>query len=273
MKLRIITAVIGITLLVIVLVLPPIALMIALSAICGLAMAEMLGTSNKEVDKTLLAASVLYSAATPFFVLWDNLLPASIITLTYLLLTICIQICRHSSLAIEQTGFSFFMSLIFPISFSCLAYIRVFSERDGLFLVLLAIVIPWMCDMGAYFVGTFFGKHKLCPNISPKKTVEGLVGGMVVSLISALAVSLVYRNFFLKDEGSVQIWPVVIFTLICAPLSVLGDLFASLIKRQRNVKDFGHIMPGHGGIMDRFDSFLLAVPFFYIILHFVDIII
>ena len=96
---------------------------------------------------------------------------------------------------------------------------------------------------------------------------------MVVSLISALAVSLVYRNFFLKDEGSVQIWPVVIFTLICAPLSVLGDLFASLIKRQRNVKDFGHIMPGHGGIMDRFDSFLLAVPFFYIILHFVDIII
>ena len=143
MKLRIITAVIGITLLVIVLVLPPIALMIALSAICGLAMRNARHQTRKLIKPC--GASVLYSAATPFFVLWDNPLPASIITLTYLLLTICIQIYRHSSLAIEQTAFVF-MSLIpdivfLPCLYPCLQRARRSFLSCGL-------LIPWMCDMG-----------------------------------------------------------------------------------------------------------------------------
>ena len=272
MKSRIITGIIGIVLLIIILILPPIALFIALSAACALAMFELLSTTHATLDRGMLIVSISYSALMPFFIYFESLLPASIITLLYLIIMICLQIYRHNLYSIEQTSFVLLMSLIFPISFSSVAYLRVFNNRDGLFYVLLAIIIPWMSDIGAYFVGTLFGKHKLCPTISPKKTIEGLIGGIIVSVISAVIVGLIYKYFFLKDIATVVMWQVVLLALVCAPLSVIGDLFASMIKRQYHIKDFGNIMPGHGGIMDRFDSFLLVVPFIYLIVHYLPLV-
>ena len=273
MKSRIITGIIGSALLLVVLVMPPIALTIAMSAICAMAMYELLVATHFSLHRSILMTSIAFSACTPFFSLFNSYLPAMITIFVYLLIMVCIQIFRHKSQRIEHTSFAFFMSLIFPIAFSCISYLRAFSLRDGLFYVLIAIIMPWMCDMGAYFIGTFFGRHKLCPTISPKKTIEGLIGGIIISVLSAVAAGLIFQYLFLKGTATVMIWQLALVAIFCAPLSVFGDLFASLIKRQCHVKDFGNIMPGHGGVMDRFDSLLLVVPFLYILVHYLPLVV
>ena len=118
-----------------------------------------------------------------------------------------------------------------------------------------------LADSGAYFAGTFFGKTKLCPEISPKKTVEGLIGGVISNGILMLIISLFYQ-FVLKGEP-IHYLGVLIAGMLAALIGLVGDLTASVIKRQTGIKDYGNIMPGHGGIMDRFDSVLLVAPFMY----------
>lgn len=274
MKSRIITGVIGVALVfVVLLLLPPIALNIAMAVICAIAMFELLSTTHHVRHRGLLAASIIFSACTPFFMLGENRLPAFLLLLAYVAVLVFLQILYHQTLKVEQTGFAFFMSVTFPVAFSCLAYLRGFSERDGVFYVFLGIIMPWMCDMGAYFIGTFFGKYKLCPNISPKKTVEGLIGGIVVSVGSSVLAAWLYQVLWLNSRGgTVSLWQIALLSLLCAPLSVMGDLFASIIKRQCQVKDFGHVMPGHGGIMDRFDSLILVVPLLFILVHYIPLI-
>ena len=129
---------------------------------------------------------------------------------------------------------------------------------------MLALIIAWLADSGAYFVGTFLGKHKLCPRISPKKTVEGLIGGIACSVLFSLFAGWVYQTAVLGDTAHVSYRTILAVSLIGAPLSVVGDLFASLIKRRCNVKDFGNLFPGHGGMMDRFDSLLFVLPVVYL---------
>jgi phosphatidate cytidylyltransferase len=200
----------------------------------------------------------------------ESRLPMLGIVLAYVLALVCFQIKDFETLSVEQTGFAFFVSMIFSIGFSCLAYLRV--ESYGLFYVILGITIPWLSDMGAYFAGTFFGRHKLCPNISPKKTVEGLAGGIIVSVLGSMGISYLYQIVVLKDTATISLWQVALVVLLCAPISVLGDLFASIIKRQCHVKDFGNIMPGHGGIMDRFDSLMPTVPILYLFVQLVPLV-
>ncbi|MDD2361674.1 MAG: phosphatidate cytidylyltransferase [Oscillospiraceae bacterium] len=273
MKSRIITGIIGIALLLVVLVLPPIAITVAVSLICAMAMYELLIATHFKMHRSIFVTSVIFAASVPFFYLFNSYLPILIILFVYISEMVCIQIITYKTQSIECISFAFLMSLIFPVAFSCLAYLRIFSVRHGLFYVIIAIIMPWMCDMGAYFVGTFFGRHKLCPNISPKKTVEGLVGGLIISVLSSVAAGMIYQYYFLKDTATVVLWQLAIVAFICALLSVPGDLFASLIKRQNSVKDFGSIMPGHGGILDRFDSMLLSVPFFYLLVHYLPLIV
>lgn len=119
-----------------------------------------------------------------------------------------------------------------------------------------------MCDVGSYFFGKKFGKHKLCPYVSPNKTIEGAVGGVSTSVISAILFSLICEYFIgIRNLNYVFIFFV---SLLGAPVSILGDLCFSLIKRLLIVKDFGDIIPGHGGILDRFDSVMFLSPFVFI---------
>ena len=120
--------------------------------------------------------------------------------------------------------------------------------------------MAWISDTGAYFAGTFFGKHKLCPEISPKKTVEGFFGGIVTDIVIMTVFSLIYS---LVTGVHVHYWWLIFTAAVCSVISVLGDLSASILKRQQGLKDYGNIMPGHGGVMDRFDSVLFTVPAFY----------
>ena len=132
-------------------------------------------------------------------------------------------------------------------------------------MLLYLLFCAWFGDSGAYFAGTFFGKHKLCPNISPKKTFEGLVGGVVTVGIVTTILLVVYNNFILGEQQ--LSYPVLIpLSMVASLVGVVGDLSASVIKREYSVKDFGNIMPGHGGVLDRFDSVILVAPFLYVVM-------
>ena len=129
----------------------------------------------------------------------------------------------------------------------------------GRYAVILVFIFSWITDTGAYFAGSLMGKHKLAPVLSPKKTIEGAVGGVILTVIA----SIVYM-IILKNTMDITIHFKALFlvaAVIGALLSELGDLAASALKRQCNVKDFGKLFPGHGGMLDRFDSVVFIAPF------------
>lgn len=167
---------------------------------------------------------------------------------------------HHKERTFQQTAFMLMVTVFVTYSMNLLVTLLQMSNKFGLVYVILALCAAWISDTGAYFTGTFIGKVKLCPEISPKKTVEGFLGGIAVDIIVMILVSVIYG---LIAGVHVQYLWLIITAAVCSVAGVLGDLSASLIKRQRNIKDFGKIMPGHGGVMDRFDSVLFTIPVFY----------
>lgn len=275
MKSRILTGIIGGGLaLVLLLFCPDICLNIAFVPVCALAMYEVLIVTRYVGHRGLMAAAVAFSMVTPFFMETESRMPALIAMMLYVLVLGVVQVVYHDKLPVERTGFVFFVSVIISIALSCTVYLPALNRVHGRFYVFLAFIIPWLCDIGAYFVGTFLGKHKLCPAISPKKTVEGFIGGIVVSVGASVLAGWLYQVIHLTPNalGTVNLWEVGILALLLAPFSVLGDLFASCIKRQSSVKDFGHIFPGHGGVMDRFDSMIFVSPLLFIVLQFLPLV-
>ena len=129
---------------------------------------------------------------------------------------------------------------------------RYLDRSVGVFVIILVFMVSWVTDVGAYFVGMLLGKHKLIPEISPKKTVEGAIGGIVVATSAYLLYGFVLDT--LIPDMSVNYLFLGVFGFLLSIFSQLGDLVASLIKREYGVKDYGRIFPGHGGILDRFDS-------------------
>lgn len=262
MKTRLITAGIAASLFLLILFIPgSLALTLLNSFICAVALFEVLTVTKVVQHRGLEIAAMLFAAIVPFFARMNGG-TVFILCLLYLLVLVLLTLRYHEVLSIDKVGMVFLLSVLVAVSLSCLSYLRVSGEQDsdGLFYVLLALLMAWMADSGAYFVGTFFGKHKLCPRISPKKTVEGLIGGIVCSLIFSLLAGWIYQSAVLKGTACVSYGEIFVLALICAPLSVVGDLFASVLKRRCGVKDFGNFFPGHGGMMDRFDSLLFVLP-------------
>lgn len=152
------------------------------------------------------------------------------------------------------------------ITFSGMAYICLFFEyiimiiddvQKGSIYVWLVFIISFVTDIFAYLIGRQFGKHKLIPKVSPKKTVEGSIGGILACFISTVIFGIIFK---------MPITVVLILGVFGSMVAQLGDLTASSIKRYVGIKDFGRIIPGHGGILDRFDSVLLVSPFVYLVL-------
>ena len=127
---------------------------------------------------------------------------------------------------------------------------------DGKYLVWLIVLSSWGCDTCAYAVGMLIGKHKLAPVLSPKKSIEGAIGGVV----GAALIGYIYGMFFWLDPPECAL-----LCAVGAVVSQVGDLAASAIKRNHNIKDYGHLIPGHGGILDRFDSVIFTAPIIYIL--------
>ncbi|HUV49421.1 MAG TPA: phosphatidate cytidylyltransferase [Anaerolineae bacterium] len=138
-----------------------------------------------------------------------------------------------------------------PLSLSCMVLIR--NDADGTAWIFFLMALVFAGDTGAFYVGCLFGQHKLCPAVSPGKTIEGAIGG----LAATLGAGLIFMNYFLK---SLPLGPGILFFLCIGVVGQVGDLFESELKRYSGVKDSGSILPGHGGILDRIDALLFAAP-------------
>lgn len=135
---------------------------------------------------------------------------------------------------------------------------------EGNILIWLIFIVAWMTDTFAYFTGMLLGRHKLCPHLSPKKTVEGAIGGILGAAVGAIAFSIYFDINGTSLIGGMAV--------IGSVISQIGDLTASRIKRIAGIKDYGNLMPGHGGVLDRFDSIIFAAPFIYYTLKIIGLI-
>ena len=151
--------------------------------------------------------------------------------------------------------------VVIPMLFSSL--VRIHAWEKGRFYILIPFVMAFMSDTGAYFAGLNFGKHKLAPTISPKKTVEGVIGGVVSAVMAMIVYGLILNVFF---DMTVNFVFAALYGIFGALAGVFGDLCFSVIKRQTDIKDYGNLIPGHGGILDRFDSMMVVGPLAEILL-------
>ena len=275
MKQRIITAGIGLVLLAVVLMFyKHYVLNICIALVVVVAMHEILNVEKLTRNYPLAFVTYAYALSVPLLALNGLYWLYPYFTVTYALILMTISVAQYKKVRFEQLSFVFMMSFIIPFSLSCVLFIRNIYKEDSLFLVLLALAGGWLTDSGAYFSGRFFGKHKMSPNISPKKTVEGAVGGVIICTVGFLLIGWIDQTIYRQIGASIEIsyLNLAIISVVCSLSGIIGDLSASVIKRQFNMKDFGTIMPGHGGIMDRFDSVVFTAPVFFILLKILPVI-
>lgn len=266
-KTRILSAAVGIVLLIVVLSFfqTPI-LNVAIMLISLIAMHEFLTATKISHNKLLSLVAFVVAAVFPFVPMQKemNLLP--LFLLPYIGILFLILLKTHKDTRVEDIALTFMMSIGMPLSFSAAIYLRDNNgQAMGMFYLLMALACAWFSDSGAYFVGKAFGKHKLCPLVSPHKTVEGLAGGLVSCILLNLLAAFCYQKVcgMMGIALEINFLRLALISPLASLISVLGDLSFSLIKRQFKIKDFGKIMPGHGGVLDRFDSVLFTLPFIY----------
>lgn len=271
MKTRIITSIVGLSLLALVMVFyDTIFFNLAIAAVCIIGIHELFdafGFGKRDWYIFVgFAAMALLVMMTDYHYAFVWLKPAAY--LFVLFLAVCV-IFRFETVSFTKlAGMAVFSSVI-VFCFHSLITLKALLPKaeygyDATYFVVLILAYAWGGDTCAYFTGRALGKHKLAPVVSPHKTVEGAVGGVVGSMAIGLLVSLVYMQGFAGHNGTrVHFNYYIMVTLLGAVASVLGivgDLFASAVKRQCGIKDYGTIFPGHGGILDRFDSVLFISP-------------
>lgn len=212
----------------------------------------------------LITPPILIIGKTMYLWLFDFIRP---VFAGFAISLFAIMLTKHKRIKFEHITMCGSAALLIPAALSCIILFRYEAPADdvlGTFFVVYLLFCAWLGDSGAYFVGTFLGRHKLCPEVSPKKTVEGFIGGIITVGICVFLEALIFNQFFLVDR-QIDYVVIVIVGMVASVFGVLGDLSASVIKREFGVKDFGSIMPGHGGVLDRFDSVLFVAPFIFII--------
>ncbi|MFQ7400534.1 MAG: phosphatidate cytidylyltransferase, partial [Neglectibacter sp.] len=191
----------------------------------------------------------------------------------YTLMLFTAMILYHHETSFKEVAVLYSMVVLIPCALQTLVTLRSLSVHHGMFYVLIAVLAAWVADVGAFFAGTFFGKHKLCPEISPKKTVEGAIGGLVVNVAFVMLCGLFFSQVFYGGEKQVNYLSLFLIGFFGTFVSMLGDLSFSLIKRSCHIKDFGQVIPGHGGILDRFDSVIFTAPFVYLLVEYLPIVV
>lgn len=187
----------------------------------------------------------------------DTTMLLPVISLGFVLIMV-LTVLFHKKIAFRDSAAAYFGAVYV---FALIRHITMTrQEAGGVFLVIAIFIGAFVTDTGAYFVGSFLGKHKLAAAISPKKTVEGSVGGILVTELAFMLYGYVGKYFIHYDINFVNL---AIIAIVLSVVSQLGDLCASVVKRELDIKDYGNIIPGHGGILDRFDSVLFVAPVFY----------
>lgn len=280
MKQRVITAVVLLALLAVVVwqINTPV-LVLVIAFLAAVAANEIMRCAKVE-NTFIRVVATGYAACVPFFAsakaltpwvsqaVWGKVIGAvpGVVYLIALVLVLLLAMLKgYAYTTFEDVAVSVFAGALVPFGFSVFIRLRdMFQiEQFGIYLIFYGLICALATDSGAQLAGMAFGKHKMSPNISPKKTVEGAIGGLIFSLILNAVAMILYNRLadFKMDEFAVTV-----LLVACLPVSFLGmmgDLSASVLKRNFGVKDFGKIFPGHGGVMDRFDSSMFTLPVTY----------
>ncbi len=231
-----------------------------MALIAAVGIYELLHNAAGLKNKIALIGAAAYTAFSVFFIntsgegFKSNVITPENIAAVYFLFAVIVIIFFHEDFDLPKIIAFTAMPLFLGFAFARIC--GVIALKNGIYYLLLMLNFSSVCDMGAYFAGSFLGRRKLCPAISPKKTVEGAVGGIIASVIVAVILCLSF------GQGSKILFTLILTVPFCM-IGMLGDLFASVIKRSVSLKDYGSLIPGHGGILDRFDSVLLIAPFLY----------
>lgn len=224
-------------------------------------------------NKGFMAVTMLFTAAGPILANYAEQikLPVAALMTVYIVAMLTMMVIKHENMEFKSTATGILMSICLNYGFSCVVYMRDIYKADeslfagkqsyGMFFLLFSFFCCWMTDAMAFFAGSLLGKHKMCPKISPNKTIEGAIGGILCNALLCMVLLAVFRHFFGLQVGYIFTFAIAI---ILSVISVFGDLAASVIKRQNGIKDFGNLLPGTGGVMDRFDSSLFVIPLLYI---------
>ena len=256
MKVRVISALVGVLLFIAVVYwAPQWVTLLAFSLLCALAAYEFLHNTGLLKGSPLLPICCIASFLVPAASNYDMyyILP---LLYVFTLLVFLWSILHPQRITAEQIAQAYLGSITIPFLLSGVMRILL-QHENGRVYVLLPFLAAWCSDSLALVFGMLFGKHKLIPQVSPKKTVEGAIGGILGGALGAVLVGVAMARFF---GAQVQYSALVLFGMVGAVVAQIGDLSMSLIKRNYHMKDYGSIMPGHGGILDRFDSVIFVTP-------------
>ena len=282
MKKRVITAVVLLAVLALVVWQINTPLFVAVIAfLSAVAANEIMKCANVK-NKFIVIVGTIFAAAVPFFgsekVLmsfidaeyWGNVIKAvpNVVYVIVLVLVFLLAMLKgYAHTKFEEVAVSVFASVLVPYGFSVFVRLRDMFENEqfGIYLIFFGLICALGTDVGAQLGGMAFGKHKMSPNISPKKTIEGAICGVIFSLILNVVAAVLYNVFADVKLETSQMVVLLVCSLPISFMGMMGDLSASVLKRNFGVKDFGKIFPGHGGVMDRFDSSLFTIPLAYVV--------
>ena len=230
----------------------PIIISVAVAALAAGAVYELLHNAASIKNRAIIFGACIYAVLTVLLGEWAFFAGVITATVLYGIFAVVMILINHTELDIGKIALIYGFPVPFALAFYFLNVI--ISADSGIYYLLLLLNFSSVCDMGAYFTGVTLGKHKLCPSLSPKKTVEGAIGGIASSLVFTVIITLSFGR---------SIWLPLILTIPLCVLGMLGDLFASAIKRSVGLKDYGNLIPGHGGIMDRVDSIIMIAPLMF----------
>lgn len=257
MKTRIIVAAIGLPLLLVVLLaLPPIATAILIAAMSVLAVYELLYQTGLVRNLYLMLASAIMALAVCLWSFGGCPRAAGLAGLwIYFVALFAVMLSAHAKLPFQEACVAAFSGIVVPFLLSALT--RILLMENGRLYILIPLILAFSTDSGAYFAGRAFGRHKLAPIVSPKKTWEGVIGGSFCAMVFMLLYALVLDLGFQLD---VNYGFAAVYGVLGSAACVVGDLTFSVVKRQTGIKDYGNLIPGHGGALDRFDSLVLVAP-------------
>ena len=275
MKTRVITAIVGIIVLIgVMFTFNTLIFNLVIAAITLIAVHEIysaLGFEKKDwLMYVVLVPYTLLVMTSNYQVMRRLVMPMSFLLVTFYAIYLVV---RNGTISYQKaSGLLMFSGIVIFCFYSFIRLKELLPVEqygyDAVFFILLILCFAWGGDTCAYFAGRAFGKHKLCPVVSPKKTVEGAIGGVLGTMVFGVIITLVYSvaanrmEAFTRSNIGVSMYVIIaLLGCVAAVLGIYGGLFASVVKRQCGIKDYGTIFPGHGGILDRFDSVMFIAPF------------
>lgn len=268
---RILSGAVGISLIIVVLCLSstvPILVDIFISLVCAVAVYEFTNAVGSLKLFQISIPSIAFAFIYPMVFIYGV---SSVIWYIYTAIMLSMMIFFHKKISFKEFAYTYSMSVIITLSLSTIITMKDMDVQHSALYFVITLALPWLADAGAYFVGSMLGKHKLCPEISPKKTIEGAIGGVIVCMLTTCGVAFIFAQFIYGNTISVNYINLLILAFAGSLLSILGDLSFSLIKRSFNIKDYGNLIPGHGGVLDRFDSVVFVSPFLLIMITYLPI--